>query len=138
MTTKKFWELHNLNKGLKPSESKNFYRDEDGNLTEDHIIYIRLDEAVDDQDFLVLSRNAAKALVAKTTPFAEMQVTKGDNGKWGIIMPDSSKKLDIDLFQLLEQEPQGSFEGIINIQTKRSLRIEKRQIECTKKRKIKV
>ena len=98
MTTKKFWELHDLNTGLKPSESKNFYCDEDGNTTEDHIIYIRLDEAVDDQDFLVLSRNAAKALVAKTTPFAEMQVTKGDNGKWGIIMPDSSKKLDIKLF----------------------------------------
>ena len=98
MTTKTFWELHNLDKGVKPHESENFYKDEDGNLTEDHIIYIRLNMPVDDQDFLVLSRNAAKALVAGTKPFAEMQVTKGDNGKWGIIMPDSSKKLDIRLF----------------------------------------
>ena len=31
MTTKKFWELYNLNKGLKPRESENFYKDEDGN-----------------------------------------------------------------------------------------------------------
>lgn len=98
MTTKTFWELHKLDKDLKPSKSKNFYCDEDGNTTEDRIIYIRLDKAVDDQDFLVLSRNAAKALVAKTTLFADMQVTKGNNGKWGIIMPDSSEKLDIKLF----------------------------------------
>ena len=98
MTTKDFWELHNLDKGLKPFESENFYKDEDGNLTEDHIVYIRLNMPVDNQDFLVLSRNASKALVAKTKPFAEMQVTKGDNGKWGIIMPDNSKKLDIKLF----------------------------------------
>lgn len=98
MTTKKFWELHNLDKGLQPSESKNFYSDEDGNATEDHIVYIRLNEPVDNQDYLVLSRNAAKALVAGTTPFADMQVTKSDTGMWGIIMPDSSKKLDIKLF----------------------------------------
>ena len=61
------------------------------NESDVNIRYIRLDRPIDGQDYLVLSEHAADALSAGTTAFAEMQVTKSDNGKWGIIMPDTNE-----------------------------------------------
>ena len=86
MTTEQFWKNNNLSGEIDIHESANKYSESDMN-----IYYIRLDRAVDGQDYLVLSEHAATALMNDTTPFAKMQVTKGDTGKWGIIMPDTSK-----------------------------------------------
>lgn len=86
MTTKEFWKNYDLSGEVNIHESTNKYNESDMNIH-----YVRLDRPIDGQDYLVLSEHAATALMAGTTPFAEMQVTKGDTGKWGIIMPDSSK-----------------------------------------------
>ena len=94
MTTKEFFKNFDLpTKGIKVRKSENKYDETDVNIR-----YIRLSRPVDEQDFLVFSRTSAESLVAGTTKLADMQVTKGDNGKWGIIMPDTSEvEMTIDL-----------------------------------------
>lgn len=94
MTTKEFWTLNNLSGNVKIQESPNKYNESDVNIR-----YIRLDRPIDGQDYLVLSLHATEARIADTTAFADMQVTKGDNGLWGIIMPDTNKVVEeIKLF----------------------------------------
>lgn len=94
MTAKEFFKNFDLStKGIKVRKSENKYEETDVNIR-----YIRLSRPVDEQDFLVFSRTSAESLVAGTTKLAEMQITKGDNGKWGIIMPDTSEvEMTIDL-----------------------------------------
>ena len=94
MTTKEFFKNFNLpTKGIKVRKSEAKYSKTDVNIR-----YIRLDRPVDEQDYLVFSRTSAESLLAGTTKLADMQVTKGDNDKWGIIMPDTSEvEMTIDL-----------------------------------------
>ena len=94
MTTKEFWMYNNLSGDVEIQESPNKYNESDVNIR-----YIRLSRPVDGQDYLVLSLHATEARIANTTKFVDMQVTKGDNGMWGIIMPDTNKVVEkIKLF----------------------------------------
>ena len=93
---KNFCESNNIKfSTIKVCESKKTYKDfESQEPTDEHIIYLTLQKKVQGQDYIVLSRRAASAVLAKEKKFSELEVAQYEES-YVLQMPANHKVLNI-------------------------------------------
>lgn len=89
MNIKDFFEKNGLNtKGIEILQSEKCYKG-----TTENILYLSLDDEVDGQDYLVMSRTLAGKVRENTAELATASVTKTEEG-WGLICHSTVTVLD--------------------------------------------
>lgn len=79
MNIKEFFEKHHLSTNIEVLQSEKPYKG-----TEENILYLQLDEEVDGQDYLVMSRTLAAKVREDLDELKTASVTKTEEG-WGLI-----------------------------------------------------